>query len=35
MRKKLFTIPIVLLAVVLAVAACGDADPTAAPAADA
>ena len=32
MRRKLFTIPIVLLAVVLAVAACGDADPTAAPA---
>ena len=31
MRRKLFTIPIVLLAIVLAVAACGDADPTAAP----
>ena len=33
MRRKLFTIPILLLVVVLAVAACGDAEPTAAPAA--
>ena len=32
MRRKLFTIPILLLVVVLAVAACGDAEPTAAPA---